>query len=74
MGKYPVLLIKELLNELHGTKWFSKLDLHAGYHQIILAEGEEFKAAFQTHSGHFKFKVLSFGLAGRTGHLLGGHD
>ena len=37
--------------------------MSAGYHQIRLAEGEEFKTAFQTHSGHFEFKVVSFGLA-----------
>ncbi|XP_020184713.1 uncharacterized protein [Aegilops tauschii subsp. strangulata] len=54
VGKYPVPVIEELLDELHG----------AGYHQIRLADGEEFKTAFQTHSGHFEFKVLSFGLAG----------
>lgn len=61
--KYPVLIIEELLGELHGASWFSCLDLTAGYHQIRLAAGEEPKMAFQTHSGHYEFRVMAFGLS-----------
>ncbi|XP_066365004.1 uncharacterized protein [Miscanthus floridulus] len=68
--KYPVPVIEELLDELTHASWFSCLDLTAGYHQIRLKPGEEFKTAVQMHTGQYEFLVMAFGLTGAPGTFL----
>jgi len=48
-NKYPLPLISELVNQLRGAKYFTKLDVHWGFNNVWIEEGDEWKAAFQTN-------------------------
>jgi hypothetical protein len=63
-NKFPLPIIEELFEELFGAKWFATLDLRSGFHQILVKEADQYKTAFQTHFGHFEYKVMPYGLTG----------
>jgi len=70
-SKFPIPIFDELMDELAKVSWFSTLDLDSGYHQIRMKQDDEYKAAFQTHFGHFEFMVVAFGLCGAPGPFQG---
>ncbi|XP_019163173.1 PREDICTED: uncharacterized protein LOC109159525 [Ipomoea nil] len=61
-NKFPTPIVEDLFSELANAKVFTKLDFRAGYHQVRMREGEEYKTTFRTHQGLYEFRVMPFGL------------
>ena len=60
-NRFPMPLIEEIIEELAGSSYFTKLDMKSGYHQVRMKQEDEYKTAFKTHHGHYQFKVMPFG-------------
>lgn len=61
-NKYHMPIVDELLDELQGDLWFTKLDIRSGYHQIRIMLEDVHKIVFKTQHGHWEFRVMPYRL------------
>jgi len=61
-NRYPLSLISELVSQLCGARYFTKLDVRWGFNNVHIKPGDEWKAAFCTNYGLFEPLVMFFGM------------
>ena len=62
LDSFPLPRVDDSLDLLANTTYFSSLDLASGYWQVEMAPDSQQKTAFCSHSGHYEFTVMPFGL------------
>ncbi|GBG59410.1 hypothetical protein CBR_g38436 [Chara braunii] len=61
-NNYPMPHSDELFDHLAANRFFTKIDLRSGYHEIRVAATNRPKTAFRSRFGHYEFTVMPFGL------------
>ena len=69
-NKYLLPRIDDLLDQLKRAKFFSKIDLRSGYHQMKICPKDIPKIAFVTRYGQYEFTVVSFGLTNAPAYFM----
>jgi hypothetical protein len=69
-NKYPLPLMDELFDRVHGARFYTKIDLRSGFHQIRIADADIEKTAFRTRYGSFEYTVLPMGLCNAPGTFM----
>lgn len=59
---YPLPRIEDLLDHLRGDRYFTKMDLTVGYHQVHMHLVDTWKTAFKPKFGLYEWLVIPFGL------------
>ncbi|CAF1461519.1 unnamed protein product [Didymodactylos carnosus] len=59
---YPLPRMDDIMEQMAGSKWYSKLDMKSGYFQVPISESDKKKTAFSTQDGLFEFNRLPQGL------------
>ena len=70
MNKYPLPRIDDLLDQLRNAKFFSKIDLTSGYHQMKIRPEDIPKTAFVARYGQYEFIVVSFQLTNAPAYFM----
>ncbi|KAL0177569.1 hypothetical protein M9458_026463, partial [Cirrhinus mrigala] len=60
--RYPLPLVPAALEQLRSARIFTKLDLRSAYNLVRIREGDEWKTAFVTPTGHYEYLVMPYGL------------